>query len=209
MPLSPWSSSSPAFSVQPGCKSFCLLQHPLSELTHLNSTVPWLYPAEIFPLSIRTKGNAWGVVGWSIGNGWLTLLCPVMFNAISEYTLFIFAGCNIITIPMVWALYPETNQRTLEEMNLLFAADSPWVWDAEKNYRTLVEENPDLVQAARHGSMAGGDLEEALRRRSSAGGAGGRKFSLATGNERRTSNAGTDVTRTGDVHEKNVKDLSE
>ena len=32
-------------------------------------TVPWLYPAEIFPLAVRSKGNAWGVVGWSIGNG--------------------------------------------------------------------------------------------------------------------------------------------
>lgn len=39
-------------------------------------TVPWLYPAEIFPLEVRARGNAWGVVGWSIGNGWLTLLCP-------------------------------------------------------------------------------------------------------------------------------------
>ena len=37
-------------------------------------TVPWLYPAEIFPLEVRAKGNAWGVVGWSIGNGWL--VCP-------------------------------------------------------------------------------------------------------------------------------------
>ena len=34
-------------------------------------TVPWLYPAEIFPLEVRAKGNAWGVFGWSIGNGWL------------------------------------------------------------------------------------------------------------------------------------------
>lgn len=34
-------------------------------------TVPWLYTAEIFPLEVRAKGNAWGVVGWSIGNGWL------------------------------------------------------------------------------------------------------------------------------------------
>ena len=34
-------------------------------------TVPWLYPAEIFPLAVRAKGNARGVVGWSIGNGWL------------------------------------------------------------------------------------------------------------------------------------------
>lgn len=32
-------------------------------------TVPWLYPAEIFPLQVRAKGNAWGVVGWSVGNG--------------------------------------------------------------------------------------------------------------------------------------------
>lgn len=37
-------------------------------------TVPWLYPAEIFPLEVRAKGNAWGVVGWSIGNGWLVSL---------------------------------------------------------------------------------------------------------------------------------------
>ncbi|KAL1853525.1 hypothetical protein Daus18300_011806 [Diaporthe australafricana] len=49
-------------------------------------TVPWLYPAEIFPLQVRAKGNAWGVVGWSVGNGWLTLLCPVMFDAIGEKT---------------------------------------------------------------------------------------------------------------------------
>jgi hypothetical protein len=108
-----------------------------------------------------------------------------MFNAISEYTLFIFAACNIITIPMVWALYPETNQRTLEEMNLLFAADTPWVWDAERNYRVLVEENPDLVRAAKRGSMAAGDLEDQLRN----AGSGERKFSLATGDERRRSSA--------------------
>ena len=95
-------------------------------------TVPWLYPAEIFPLEVRAKGNAWGVVGWSIGNGWLTLLCPVMFNSIGPNTLFIFAACNLISIPMVWAFYPESNQRTLEEMNLLFAADTPWNWDGKR-----------------------------------------------------------------------------
>ena len=130
-------------------------------------TVPWLYPAEIFPLAVRAKGNAWGVVGWSIGNGWLTLLCPVscktflplqsltssrtMFKSLVEKTFYIFGACNAFTIPMVWALYPESNQRTLEEMDLLFASDSIWNWDAEKNYRKLVEENPHLVQAAKRG----------------------------------------------------------
>ncbi|KAK6088361.1 hypothetical protein SCUP234_00849 [Seiridium cupressi] len=114
-------------------------------------TVPWLYPAEIFPLQVRAKGNAWGVFGWSIGNGWLTLLCPVMFNAIGENTLHIFGACNILAIPIVWAFYPESNQRTLEEMDLLFAADTPWVWDAEKTFERLKLEQPDLIHAAKKG----------------------------------------------------------
>jgi hypothetical protein len=36
-------------------------------------------------------------------------------------------------------------------MDLVFAADSPWVWDAERNFKKLSEENPQLVQAARRG----------------------------------------------------------
>ncbi|RYP09962.1 hypothetical protein DL764_000957 [Monosporascus ibericus] len=112
-------------------------------------TVPWLYPAEIFPLQVRAKGNAWGVFGWSIGNGWLTLLCPVMFGAIGENTLHIFGACNVLAIPVVWALYPESNQRTLEEMDLLFAADSPWVWDAERTFARLKEERSELAHATK------------------------------------------------------------
>lgn len=34
-------------------------------------TVPWVYPAETFPLQVRAKGTAWGVVGWSLGNGYV------------------------------------------------------------------------------------------------------------------------------------------
>lgn len=82
-----------------------------------------------------------------------------MFNSIAENTLFIFAACNIITIPMVYALYPESNQRTLEEMNLLFAADSPWTWVAEKEFARLKAENPGLVQAAQRGTSVGGSSE--------------------------------------------------
>ena len=84
-------------------------------------------------------------MGWSIGNGWHALLCPVMFNEIGAKTLYIFGVSSIITLPMVWALYPKSNQRTLKEMNLLFAADMPWVWDAEKNLAKLTEQHPELV----------------------------------------------------------------
>lgn len=36
-------------------------------------------------------------------------------------------------------------------MNLLFASDSIWNWEAERNFAILKEQNPDLVQAARRG----------------------------------------------------------
>ncbi|OAA42273.1 General substrate transporter [Metarhizium rileyi] len=114
-------------------------------------TVPWLYPAEIFPLQVRAKGNAWGVVGWSIGNGWCVLLLPTIFEKLNEKTLYIFGGVNVLTIFVVWALYPESNQRTLEEMDLVFASDSIWTWEAEKNFARLKEENPQLVRAAKSG----------------------------------------------------------
>ncbi len=139
-------------------------------------TVPWLYPAEIFPLEVRAKGNAWGVVGWSIGNGMLTLLCPgeyllsalcvcvkyerligliVMFDALHEKTLYIFGICNIITLPMVYCLYPETNQRTLEEINLVFSSDSIWTWEAERNFKELKTQDSDglLRNAAGEGEQ--------------------------------------------------------
>ena len=79
------------------------------------------------------------------------MLCPVMFAALDEKTLYIFGACCALSIPMVWALYPETNQRTLEEINLVFASDSIWNWEAEKNFEILKEQNPQLVQAARRG----------------------------------------------------------
>lgn len=111
-----------------------------------------------------------------------------MFEAVGAYTLFIFAACNIITIPMVWALYPESNQRTLEEMNLLFAADSPWNWEAEKNYAILKAENPGLVQAAQRGKSIGGasgtDAEDGYNRKPSLG---PRNASLSTSAQRRAS----------------------
>lgn len=137
-------------------------------------TVPWLYPAEIFPLEVRAKGNAWGVAGWSVGNGWCTLLLPYIFDRLHEDTYFIFGAVNVITIPIVWALYPESNQRTLEEMNLLFASDSIWNWEAERNFAVLKEQNPELVQAARRGNSVV-DPETGLTHR---GGSVGRKPSL-------------------------------
>ncbi|KAL5520337.1 hypothetical protein ACEPAG_9551 [Sanghuangporus baumii] len=108
-------------------------------------TIPWVYPTETYPLEVRAKGNAWGVFGWSIGNGWLTLLNPVMFSHITEKTLYVFGAVNFLTIPIVWAFYPETANRTLEEIDLLFASRSPFVWDNERHFRELKESGMRLT----------------------------------------------------------------
>lgn len=70
----------------------------------------------------------------------------------NEKALYIFGAVNVFSIIVVWAFYPESNQRTLEEMNLVFASDSIWNWEAEKNFAILKEENPELVQAAQRGN---------------------------------------------------------
>ena len=88
-----------------------------------------------------------------------------MFNKLNEKSLYVFGAVNVLTILIVWALYPETNQRTLEEMNLVFASDSPWNWEAEKNYKILKEQNPELVQAAQRGHSVV-DPEAGIRRAS-------------------------------------------
>ena len=80
------------------------------------------------------------------------LLLPVIFKRLAEKTFYLFGAVNFATIPIVWALYPESNQRTLEEMDLLFASNSWWNWDAEKTYARLREENPELVQATQRGN---------------------------------------------------------
>lgn len=51
----------------------------------------------------------------------------------------------------VWAFYPESSQRALEEMDLLFAANKPWVWTAESNFKAL---------KAGHGVVAEKGLED-------------------------------------------------
>lgn len=92
-----------------------------------------------------------------------------MFQHIGEKTFYIFGACNALTIPIVWAFYPESNQRTLEEMDLLFASDSWFNWKAEETFAVLKAENPDLVHAASRGHSLVDPRATMTKRRSSSG----------------------------------------
>ncbi|KAK3669859.1 hypothetical protein LTR78_010240 [Recurvomyces mirabilis] len=109
-------------------------------------SVPWVYPTEIFPLVIRAKGNAFGIVGWSIGCGTVSLAAPSMFGALGPNAFYIHAVFNLLAVAIVYCFYPETACRTLEEIDLLFASETPFVWETEKRFKELKAQHVGLVR---------------------------------------------------------------
>lgn len=81
------------------------------------------------------------------------LLLPTIFARLNEKTLYIFGAVNALSLVVVWALYPETNQRTLEEIDIIFECDSIWNWNAEKRFAQMKDEDTalgDVVRGARN-----------------------------------------------------------
>lgn len=113
--------------------------------------IAFLYPTEIWPQEVRARGNSYGVFGWAVGCGTTTLVIPSMFSALGWKTLVLFGCFNFASLPLVFFFFPETLGRSLEEVNLLFAAQSPYVSANEKEYRRRVAD-------------AGGDVTAAERR---------------------------------------------
>lgn len=62
---------------------------------------------------------------------------------------FLVFGCfNIIAMPIIWYIYPEVAGRTLEEVNLLFTADSLLASTNMKEYHRLLDEAGGNVAVA-------------------------------------------------------------
>ena len=97
--------------------------------------IAFLYPTEIWPQEMRARGNSYGVFGWAVGCGTTTLVIPSMFSALGWKTLIAFGCFNFASLPLVYLFFPETLGRSLEEINLLFAAQSPYVKANEEEYR--------------------------------------------------------------------------
>ncbi|KAL2075199.1 hypothetical protein VTL71DRAFT_141 [Oculimacula yallundae] len=98
-------------------------------------TVAFLIPTEIFPSSMRAQGNGFGVTGWAIGVGWTVLVNPIMFQHLESRTYFLFAGLNLVWMPIVFFFYPETSGRSLESIDAMFSTSSPLHSAMEKAYR--------------------------------------------------------------------------
>lgn len=83
--------------------------------------LPWLYPAEINSIVVRAKANAVSTsTNWTF-NFFIVLITPVLVSNIGWGTFLFFAILNATFLPIIYFFYPETAQRSLEEIDIIFA----------------------------------------------------------------------------------------
>jgi len=84
--------------------------------------VPFTYSAEVFPLSHREVGMGWAVATCLFWAAVLSITFPLMLSAMTITGAFgFYAGLNVIAFCMIFLFVPETKQRTLEELDYVFA----------------------------------------------------------------------------------------
>ncbi|KAL2450288.1 Polyol transporter 5 [Exophiala dermatitidis] len=152
--------------------------------------VPFTYSAEVFPLSHREVGMAWAVATCLFWAAVLSITFPRMLAAMTPTGAFgFYAGLNICALVMIFLWLPETKQRTLEELDYIFAIPTrtfmkhqvgtvlPW-WIKTTIFRRKIGPCPALWSFDGH---VDNDKEfvETIRRQSMATAGGRRRSSIA------------------------------
>jgi MFS family permease len=79
--------------------------------------VIWVYIGEIFPNSVRSKGQGVGSASHWIMNTLIALAFPVVVHSFSKETPFVFfAVMTVVQFLVVLFVFPETKGQTLEEL---------------------------------------------------------------------------------------------
>ncbi|CAK7224533.1 hypothetical protein SCUCBS95973_005549 [Sporothrix curviconia] len=82
---------------------------------------PWLLTAEYAPLMTRTQSAAISSSTSWIFTFLVAMTTPVAINSIGSKTYIIYGMFNVVSIAIVYFLYPETKGKTLEQIDLIFS----------------------------------------------------------------------------------------
>ncbi|KAG8216506.1 sugar transporter [Butyriboletus roseoflavus] len=121
--------------------------------------VSWTYPAEIFPMKVRAKAVSLATATNWLFNFALAWAVPPGLSTIAWKTYFVFAAFNFAAAIHFFFCFPETAQRTLEEIEEVFAQGhifSAWAISREVGKRNLedivgrktVDEKHDSLERA-------------------------------------------------------------
>lgn len=124
--------------------------------------MPFTYSAEVFPLSHREVGMAWAVSTCLFWAAVLNITWPRMLQALTPQGAFgFYAALNVLASIMIFLWLPETKQRTLEELDYIFAVPTrthmkyqagtvlPW-WFKRYIFRSTKAECPPLYKFDTH-----------------------------------------------------------
>lgn len=99
--------------------------------------MPWLLPAEIFPLRSRSKGMALATCSNWIFNFIIGMTSPDAFAGIGGYYYVIIAGFCLFSAGLAKWFYVETANHSLEEIAIAFGD------------KAFVENDEDVIRNAR------------------------------------------------------------
>ncbi|KAK3320135.1 hypothetical protein B0T19DRAFT_479126 [Cercophora scortea] len=84
--------------------------------------VPFTYSAEVYPLSHREVGMGFAVATCLFWASVLGMTFPFLIESVGTVGAFaVYAGFNVVAFVMIFLLVPETKQKTLEELDYVFA----------------------------------------------------------------------------------------
>lgn len=66
----------------------------------------WIYPPELLPLKLRSRGNAIAVISQWLWTFLVVEITPPMITNIGYKSYIVFAVFNFVTVPIVWFTYP-------------------------------------------------------------------------------------------------------
>ncbi|KAL7246839.1 hypothetical protein ACSBR2_001867 [Camellia fascicularis] len=99
--------------------------------------ITWVYSSEIFPLRLRAQGICVGVAVNRMMSGTLSMTFLSLYKAITiGGAFFLFMGVAMVGWVFFYTLLPETQGKTLEEMQVLFGTFFRWrstMRELEKN----------------------------------------------------------------------------
>jgi hypothetical protein len=105
----------------------------------------WTYPAEIFPMRVRSKAVSLSTATNWLFNFALAWAAPPMLTHIQWKTYFVFGTFNFAACIHFFFCFPETAQRSLEEIEEVFAQGHEYT--AWKVSRDVGKRNLDDVLA--------------------------------------------------------------
>lgn len=85
--------------------------------------VPWLYPTEVNSLPMRTKGAAVATATDWITNFVVVEITPVAVDNIGWRFWIVWTVTNAVFLPIIYFFYPETANRTLEDLDAYYRSD--------------------------------------------------------------------------------------